>query len=116
MTLHERQVGDVTILDVEGRIAVQDGVDILRGVVRQFFALSRVKLVFNLEHVPYIDSTALGEIVRAHTSAIRRGGGLKLLHVSGRVRELLRITKLLPVFDLIDDEADAVKSFGSRHH
>jgi anti-anti-sigma factor len=111
MTLHERVAGDVTIIDIDGRIAIQDGADILRGALRQLLALSRVKLVFNLQHVPYIDSTALGEIVRAHTSTIRRGGGLKLLHVPRRVHELLTTTKLLAVLDLRDDEADAVKSF-----
>jgi anti-sigma B factor antagonist len=69
-------------------------------------------LVLNLHSAPYIDSTALGEIVRAYTSALRQGGCLKLLNVTPRVHELLVITKLLTVFDLFDDEAEAVKSFG----
>jgi anti-sigma B factor antagonist len=112
MTLHERWIGDVTILDIDGRITEQDGVDRFRGVVRQLVALSRVKLVLNLHDVPYIDSIALGEIIRAYTSVTRRGGALKLLHVPARVHELLMITRLLSVFDLFDAEAEAVKSFG----
>ena len=112
MTLHERRIGDVTILDIDGRITVQDGADIFRGVVRQLVALSRVKLVLNFHDVPYIDSTALGEIIRAYTSVTRRGGTLKLLHVPGRVHELRMITRLLSVFDLFDAEAEAMKSFG----
>ncbi len=112
MSLHERWIGDVTIIDINGRITVQDGVDIFRGVVRQLVALSRVKLVLNFDDVPYIDSTALGEIIRAYTSVTRRGGAPKLLHVPARVHELLMITRLLSVFDLFDDEAEAVKSFG----
>lgn len=115
MTLHERWIGDVTIIDIDGRITLQDGVDLFRGVIRQLVALSRVKLVFNFRDVPYIDSTALSEIIRAYTSVTRRGGTLKLLYVPARVHELLMITRLLPVFDLFDTEAEALKSFGVAH-
>jgi anti-anti-sigma factor len=115
MTLDERWIGDVTIIDIDGRITLQDGVDLFRGVIRQLVALSRVKLVLNFHDVPYIDSTALSEIIRAQTSVTRRGGTLKLLHVPARVHELLMITRLLPVFDLFDTEAEALKSFGVAH-
>ena len=71
-----------------------------------------MKLVLNLREVAYIDSTALGEIIRAYTSVTRKGGTLKLLDVTTRVHELLVITRLLSVFDLFDAEAEAVKSFG----
>jgi anti-sigma B factor antagonist len=71
-----------------------------------------VKLVINFHGVSYIDSTALGEIIRAYTSVTRKGGTLKLLNVTARVHELLMITRLLSVFDLFDAEAEAVKSFG----
>jgi anti-sigma B factor antagonist len=112
MTLHERLIGDVTIIDVEGRITVQDGADTFRDAVRQLVRQGRVKLVLNLKDTSYIDSTALGEIIRTYTSVIRKGGTLKLLNVPARVHELLTITSLLSVFDLFDAEADAVKSFG----
>ena len=112
MTLRDRQVGDVTILDIDGRITIQDGVDMFRAVIRQLLALSRIQLILNLHDVPYIDSTALGEIVRVDGSATRRGGGMRLLHVGPHVRDLLTVTRLLPIFDLRDDEADAVKSLG----
>ena len=112
MTLRERWIGDVTILDVDGRITVEDGADILREAVRQLVRQGRVKLVLNCHDVSYIDSTALGEIVRAYTSVTRQGGTLKLLKVTPRVLELLMITRLLTVFDLFDVEAEAVKGFG----
>ena len=112
MTLHERWIGDVTIIDIDGRITVQDGADIFRDAVRQLVQVGRVKLVLNFHDASYIDSTALGEIIRAHASVTRKGGTLKLLHVTERVHELLMITKLLSVFDLFDAEAEAVKSFG----
>ena len=111
MMLRDRQVGEVTILDIDGRMTIQDGVDVFRAVVRQMIALSRVRLVLNLHGVPYIDSTALGEIVRTYSSVTRRGGGVMLLNVTPRVTALLTITKLLPVFSLFDEEAKAVSSF-----
>ena len=112
MTVNERWIGDVTIVDVHGRITVQDGVDIFRDVVRELVRQDRVKLVLNFHDASYIDSTALGEIIRAYTSVTRKGGTLKLLNVTDRVHELLMLTKLLSVFDLFDDEAEALKSFG----
>ena len=116
MTLHERWIGDVTIIDIAGRMTVEDGADLFRDAVRQLVHQNRVKLVLNFQAAPYIDSTALGEVVRAYTSATRKGGTLKLLNVTPRVHELLIITKLLSVFDLFEAEAEAVKSFGVARH
>jgi anti-sigma B factor antagonist len=112
MTLHERWIGDVTIIDIDGRMTVEDGADVFRDAIRQLVRQGRVKLVLNFHDASYIDSSALGEIIRAYTSVTRKSGTLKLLHVPSRVLELLVITKLLSVFDLFDAEADAVKSFG----
>jgi anti-anti-sigma factor len=112
MTLHERWIGDVTIIDIDGRVTVEDGADTFRDAVQQLVRQGRVKLVLNFHGAPYIDSTALGEIIRAYTSATRKGGTLKLLNVTARVHGLLVITRLLSVFDLFDAEAEAVKSFG----
>ena len=113
MTIRERSVGDVTILDIGGRITVDDGADIFGAAVRQLVRQGRWRLVLNLHDATYIDSTALGEIVQAYTSATRRGGSLKLLQVTARVHQLLVITRLLSVFDVFDDEAEAVTSFAS---
>ena len=112
MTLHERRIGDVTILDIDGRITIEEGADLFRDVVRPLVREGRLKLVLNLHDTPYIDSTALGEIICTYTSVIRKGGSMKLLNVSGRVHQLLMITRLLSVFDLFEDEAEALKSFG----
>jgi anti-anti-sigma factor len=67
--------------------------------------------VFNLQGAPRLDTTALGEIIRAHATVTHHGGGLKLLHVAPRVRDLLTITRLDSVFDQFDTEADALASF-----
>ena len=116
MTLHQRAIGDVTIIDIAGRLTVEDGADEFRDLVRELLRNGRVKLVLNFRVASYIDSTALGEIVRAYTSATRKGGTLKLLSVTSRVHELLMITRLLSVFDLFDSEAEAVKSFGAARN
>ena len=81
--------------------------------MRQLVRQGSVKLILNLQDVSYIDSTALGVIVHAYTSAIRKGGALKLLHVPPRVLQLLVVTRLLSIFDLFDAEAEALRSFGS---
>jgi anti-anti-sigma factor len=111
VTVQERRVGSVTIVDMRGRITVQDGAETFRGLVRGLVALSRVDVVLNFRDVPYIDSTALGELVRAHLSIARRKGRLTLLHLPPRVRELLATTRLLPVFEAFNDETEAVTSY-----
>lgn len=112
MTIGQRAVGDVMIVDVNGRIAIQEGADQFRDVTRELIRQGHVKIVLNLQKVPYIDSTALGEIIRTYTSVIRKSGSVKLLNVSPHVHQLMVVTRLLSVFDLFDSEADAVKSFG----
>ena len=110
MTVHERQIGNVTIVDMHGRITIQDGADTFRATVRELVALSRVHIVLNFRDVPYIDSTGLGELVRTHLSVSRRGGRLALLQLPSKVRQLLSVTRLLPVFDAFDDEHEALDS------
>jgi anti-anti-sigma factor len=113
MTISERTVGGVTILDIDGRITVQDGVTDFQDAVRQLVRRGHLNLVINVRGVPYIDSTALGEIVRAYTTATRLGGTLKLVNVHGRVHDLLVTTRLLSVFGPFDNESDAARSFGT---
>lgn len=113
MTVATRRAGEVTVVDIVGRITVQDGADQFRDVARDLLNGGRAKIVVNLRDVPYIDSTALGELIRTYTSAIRCNGSVKLLSVSPHVHQLLVITSLLSVFDLFDSEAEAVKSFGT---
>jgi anti-anti-sigma factor len=113
MTISAREIGEVTVVDLNGRITVQEGWEAFRDLMRDLLRRDRVKIVLNMQQVPYIDSTALGEIIRTYTSVIRHNGSVKLLHVSSHVHQLLVITSLLAVFDLFESEADAIKSFGA---
>jgi anti-sigma B factor antagonist len=115
MTVAERFLGDVAIVEISGRITVQEGAQSFRDAMQGLFRRGRSNVVLDLLEVPYIDSTALGELVRGYTTARRMGGAVKLLHVVGRVRELLTITGLTPVFDAFETEDEAVRSFGAPH-
>ena len=113
MEIAERAAGDVTILDVSGKMTLGEGDEILKDKVHSLALQGRKKIVLNLAAVPYIDSAGLGEIVRTYTTISRQGGSLKLLGLTKRITDLLSITKLLTVFETYDNEADAVRSFTS---
>lgn len=106
-----RQVGDVTIIDISGRIQLGEESAAVRAVVHKLLNEGQKKLVLNLGDVSYIDSSGLGILVSAFTSARKQGGEMKLLNLTKHAHDLLQITKLYTVFDISDDEAAAVKSF-----
>jgi anti-sigma B factor antagonist len=113
MEIAERTAGEVTILDVTGKMTLGEGDEILKDKVHSLSLQGRKKIILNLAGVPYIDSAGLGEIVRTYTTVSRDGGSLKLLGLTKRITDLLSITKLLTVFETYDNEADAVRSFSS---
>src|SRR5947207_5237355 len=98
MTISERALGDVTIVDLGGRITVQEGVGAFRDVMQRLIREGHLRLIINLRDISYIDSTALGQIVRAFTGVTRKRGSLKLLNVPQRLQHRLFVTKLLSVF------------------
>ena len=106
-----RQVGDVTVLDAAGRITLGEGASTFREKIRELVSDGRKKILLNLAQVSYIDSSGIGEMVSGFTSVTNNGGQLKLVGLSKRVKDLLQITKLYTVFDVYDDEAEAVRSF-----
>ena len=111
MKISSRQVDGVTIMDCSGRITLGEGSVMLRDSVRELLAKGQKKIVLNLAEVNYIDSSGIGELVSAFTTAKNHGGELKLLNLTKKVHDLLQITKLYTVFDVRDDEAGAVKAF-----
>ncbi|MBM3777356.1 MAG: STAS domain-containing protein [Acidimicrobiia bacterium] len=113
MNIEERSAGDVTVLDLKGRMTMGEGDELLKDKINSLILQGRRKLVLNLAEVPYIDSAGLGEIVRTYTTVGRQGGSLKLANLTKRITDLLSITKLLTVFETYDSEEDAVRSFAS---
>lgn len=111
MTITERESGDVTILDVDGKILLGEGDVQLKRKIDELIEGGKTKLVLNLAQVPYMDSGGLGEIVRSYTTVKRAGGELKLLNATKRISDLLTITKLITVFEMHEDEASSVASF-----
>ncbi|MPY88723.1 MAG: anti-sigma factor antagonist [Luteitalea sp.] len=111
MQIDERVTGDVTILDLKGKMTLGEGDELLKDKVHSLLNQGHKKILINLADVPYIDSAGLGEIVRAYTTVSRQGGKMKLVNVTKRIEDLLSITKLLTVFDTFDAEQDAVSSF-----
>ncbi len=111
MKIDERAVDGVTVLDLQGKMLIGEGDELLREKVNQLVENGTEKIVLNLAEVPYVDSAGLGEIVRCYTTVSRKNGKLKLLNLTKRIHDLLSITKLLTVFETYDSEEDAVKSF-----
>jgi anti-sigma B factor antagonist len=115
MQISERKIGDVTIVDVSGKITLGEGGDAeLKDRLRGLIDRGQKKLLLNLADVSYIDSAGLGEIVQSYATVNKSGGSLKLLNLTKRIRELLSITKLLKVFETFDSESEGVTSFSAR--
>lgn len=109
--LTSRQVGDVTVLDAAGRITLGEGASQFRDTIRDMISKGQKKILLNLSEVSYIDSSGIGELVSGFTTVTNGGGQLKLVGLSKRIKDLLQITKLYTVFDVYEDEAEAVRSF-----
>ena len=114
MVIEERVVGDVTILDLKGKMTLGEGDELLKDKINSLIHQGQKKLLLNLEGVPYIDSAGLGEIVRTYTTVSRQGGNLKLVNLTKRITDLLSITKLLTVFETFETEPEALKSFQAQ--
>ncbi len=109
--LNTRQVGEVTVVDVSGRITLGEGSSALRDLMKELISKGNKKILLNLGEVTYIDSSGIGELVSGFTTVSNQGGTLKLLGLTKRVQDLLQITKLYTVFDIHEDEAHALRSF-----
>ncbi|HQX81461.1 MAG TPA: STAS domain-containing protein [Vicinamibacterales bacterium] len=111
MQIDERIVGEVIILDLKGKITLNEGDEVLKDKINSLIMQDKKRILLNLAEVPYIDSAGLGEIVRTYTTVSRQGGQLKLVNLTKRITDLLMITKLLTVFETFEVEQDALKSY-----
>jgi anti-sigma B factor antagonist len=108
----ERDVGDVTILRLQGQLKEEGDIP-LTECVAELVRRGRRKIVLDLKDVSRVDSTGVGMVAAKYLTVRRLGGDLKLLHLSPRARQLLAITKLADVFETFDDEEEALRSFGN---
>ncbi len=111
MNVVKRQVGDVVILDLQGRMVIGEGDRMLRQAITGLTDSERARVLLNLAGVSYVDSSVLSEIVRAYTTVARGGGKLKLLGLPPKIQDLLSMTRLLTVFETYASEHEAVRSF-----
>lgn len=111
MTVVERQVGDVTVLALQGRLVFDEGDHVLRLHVNQLLEQGRTHIVVNLRDVTYVDSCGIGVLVSKFVSLRRKGGDLRFVNVTPRSHRLLEITKLIDVFRIFETEEDAIASF-----
>ena len=111
LNISERQAGDVTILDMDGKITIGEGSVALRTAIRRLLEEGKKKILLNLAKVHYIDSSGIGELVSSYTAIGKESGQLKLLNLTQKLEDLLTITKLLTVFDVYDSEDEALAGF-----
>jgi anti-sigma B factor antagonist len=110
MTITERITNDIVVLDLNGRLVMGDGAELLRDRVADAVSRGHSKVLLNLAGVPYMDSGGLGELVRCSMAARKVNGSVKLVGLTGKITDLLAITKLLNVFDTFETEEQAIAS------
>ena len=106
-----REIDGVTVIDLDGRIALGDGSVVLHNLIRENLDQGNLKILLNFSAVNYLDSTGLGELVSGYRQVKSKSGELKLLNVNKKISDLLQITKLYAVFDIHNNEAQALASF-----
>ncbi len=111
LKIRERQIGDVTILDIDGNIRIDGSSVAFAKAIIGLSAEGRNRVVLNLARVAYIDSSGLGELVSGQVALNNRGGAMKLVNLTKRLLEIMTMTKLVTVFDVYEDESKAVDDF-----
>jgi anti-sigma B factor antagonist len=111
MTIDTRISKRIAILDVCGKLAVEDGAKELRTRVKELSASGHRRIVLNMSDVGRVDSTGIEALVSSYTTVAKGGGQLKFASITGRLHHLLEITKLLTVFETYDEEDQAIESF-----
>jgi anti-sigma B factor antagonist len=113
LSANTRQVGNVAIIDLSGKITLGENTGILRNAITSAVSQGHKNLLLNLADVTYVDSAGLGELVGAYTTATNQGGAVKLLGMQSKLKDLMTVTKLHTIFPSFENEAEAVASFGS---
>lgn len=109
--INQRRERDVTVLDMKGRMRIGGGTVALHKAISSLVEEGKTRILLNLAGVTYIDSSGLGELISSHITLGRKNGELKLVHLTEKLHDLMTITKLLTVFEVYDDEVEALASF-----
>jgi anti-sigma B factor antagonist len=113
MTIQERSVGSVTVLDCDGRLVLGDGDGLLKDKIHSLVFQGRKSILLNLGGVSYVDSSGLGALVASSLTGKNNGGQIKLVNLTKKLHDLLVISKLVNVFETFDSEDEALRSFGT---
>ena len=108
-----KDVGDVTVIQLKGKITIGEGDVKMREAIQQCLDDGKRKILIDLGKVNFMDSSGVGELVGCFQSVKNRGGEMKLLNLTKKIHDLLQITQLVTVFELYRDETEAIASFGS---
>lgn len=114
LKITDREVDGVTVEALEGRVVLGEESTALREKVKSLLSGGKKKIVLNMADVSYIDSSGLGTLVAAHTSASTQGATLKLCNLGVKFREILQVTKLMTVFEVYPTETAAIQSFSGK--
>ena len=111
LKISTRRRDDVAVIDLAGPITLGDNSQSFRDTVRELLASGERRILLNMSDVAFVDSSGLAALVSSLAAVTRSGGQLKLVHLQGRVTELIRLTRLTPVLEAFDNEAEAAGSF-----
>src|ERR1700733_2496921 len=112
LNILNKQIGDVSVIVLKGRIVLGEGSSTVRERIKTLVGNGKKKIVLNMANVTYIDSAGLGTLVAAHVSAKKEGTALLLSDLGTKFHEVLQVTRLLTIFSVYDTEAEAISSFG----
>ena len=109
--INERGAGEVTVLDLKGRIRIGGSTTALHRSIRCLVGEGKTQILLDLAGVTHIDSSGLGELIASRMTLSNKGGVIKLINLTERLRDLMTISKMLMVFDVYDNESEALASF-----
>jgi anti-sigma B factor antagonist len=111
MTITERRVGDVTLLQLKGRLVFGDGAALLRSHLNDLLDQARLNFLLDLHEVTYVDSFGVGVLAAKYVSIRRKGGDLKFLNLSVRSHHVMAVSGLIRIFESFESEEEALRSF-----
>jgi anti-anti-sigma factor len=113
MKANLRDSGNVSIIELKGKITIGSGDIQLRDTITKLLEAGKNNILVNMNEVTAIDSSGIGELVGCYTTVTNKGGKLRLLHLPPKIQDVLTVTQLITVFDVYENETEAVASFGA---